>query len=293
MLVFALALLICTATTPSSDATTTTPPPKSSKKTTTTPPPPPLTTANPKTPAAAADVPLAPLSPAAPLVAAKPPPPAESPDKHGVVLGLSVGALVPSGRPASTFSDAGASQPFGKRSVTVPISLEVLYRLPLPAPVGRDLSLFGEVGWYPLSGGGSRALPQDPDFGALGYSWSATHIPLQIGVDYRLPLHFEQAMLAPLTFNIDASFAAVWSKYGSTYTAENVADAPQSGWALGFGLGAGAGYRVGPGDITFEARWLNARTDLQLQAVYPGQPYNAKLGDVQGANYLLGYRIAL
>ncbi len=144
------------------------------------------------------------------------------------------------------------------------------------------------AGWYPLSSSGSRAFPQDPDFQSLGYSWKANHVPLQLGLEDRLPL-----ALQGVSFFADATFAAIFSSYTATYTAENVTDATQDGWALGLGLGVGAAYPLGPGAITAQVRWLNARTDLRLQSLYPGQPHNAQQGDVQGTNVLVGYRIAL
>jgi hypothetical protein len=213
--------------------------------------------------------------------------PAVAPDqeKHGVILALRLGVLIPTGSPADAVSEIGALAPTGHRTATLPLSLLVGYRLPW---LGRDLAVTGEVGWYHLAAKGSRAFPQDPDFTALAYAWTAQHVPLQLGFEYRLPLG-----LAPLSLHVDASFAAVWSTYTTTYTAENVTDAAQKGWALGFGVGGGAAYVLGPGEVTFDVRYLNARTDLRLPAAYPGQPWNARKGDVQGTNLLVGYRLAL
>jgi len=214
-------------------------------------------------------------------------PPADDPgdDAHGVFIGLRLGVLVPSGRTGDGSSSSGAALPWAKRSGTLPVSLQLGYRLPW---LSRNLAVVAEGGYYPLSASGVRSFPQDPDFGQLAYSWKATQVPLFAGLEYRLPLD-----LSRLSFSASASFAAVWSRYQTTYGAEGVSDAPQTGWALWFGLGAGAAFRLGPGSLTADLRFVNARTDLNFRSLYPSQPYNARKGDVQGMNYLLGYRFAL
>lgn len=236
---------------------------------------------------AGAAQPAANVRPAAAAPAAAVLEPAEAPanrDGHGVFIGLRLGLLVPNGR-----SGDGSSGPdtgtWAKRAATLPVSLQLGWRLPF---LERALALVAEAGYYPLSARGVRALPQDPDFGSLAYSWKATQVPLFAGLDYRLPLDLQR-----LSFSASASFAAVWSRYTTTYLAEGVANSPQTAWALGFGLGAGAQLHLGPGAITADLRYVNARTDLGFRSRYPAQPYNALKGDVQGMNYLLGYRFSL
>lgn len=210
-------------------------------------------------------------------------------DKHGFLVGLRLGLLVPSGRPDGAYAAAGADVPFARRAATIPVSLQLGYRLPW---LSRDLAVVAEGGYYPLSSSGSRSFPQDPDFTTLAYSYKATQIPLFAGLEYRLPFLLP-GVFSRLSLSAGGGFAAVWSKITSTYSAEGVTDAPQKGWALGFSADAGAAFLLGPGQLTFDLRYVNARTDLRLQSLYPGQPWNARKGDVQGTNYLFGYRIAL
>ena len=199
---------------------------------------------------------------------------------------LRLGLLIPAGKPAGAVADAGVELPNAHRAGTVPVSLQLGYRLPW---LSRRLAITAEAGWYPLSAHGGRSLPQDPDYGQLQYSWTATQVPLLLGLQYALP--FE--LFGRLGFNVNAAATAIWSRYTTTYLAENVQDAPQKGWALGAAVGAGASLRLGPGALLFDLRYVDARTDLRLRSAYPTQPYNAQSGDVQGTNFLAGYRLDL
>ena len=198
---------------------------------------------------------------------------------------LRIGLLVPAGKPEGAVS-SGVEFPNAHRAGTVPASLQLGYRLPW---LSRKLAITGEAGWYPLSAHGDRSLPQDPDYGHLQYRWSAVQIPLLLGVQYALPFK----LFGRVGFNVSAAATAIWARYTTTYLAENVQDAPQKGWALGAAVGAGATWRLGPGALLFDLRYVDARTDLGLRSSYPTQPYNAKSGDVQGTNFLAGYRLDL
>jgi hypothetical protein len=200
-----------------------------------------------------------------------------------------LGLLVPAGKPAGVFADPDLSVPLGHRFSTIPVSLQLGYRLPW---LSRALSVVAEGGYYPISSTGTRAVPQDPDFGRIDYAYSGRQFPLLIGLEAALPIQIPLPVLERLSFHAGASFAAVYARYITTYAAESVMDAPASGWALGAAVTGGAAFALGPGAILAEVRWTDARTDLQLRGLFPSQPFNASKADVVGMSYLAGYRLS-
>ncbi|MFN7130811.1 MAG: hypothetical protein ACK4N5_01935 [Myxococcales bacterium] len=229
---------------------------------------------------------VVPVEPPPPAIAA-PAPEKEEDDRIGLMLGAKAALLVPAGRTTGVQANATQQAIDASRSATVAFAIAVGYALPF---LDRALSIRGEAGFYPLSGEGSREYPNDPDFTRVDYRYSARGIPLTLGLGYRLPLPIP-VEIAPV-----GGFAAVHTTTTSTWTRDGVSTevAPQAGWALGFYLGAEAAYRLGPGSLTGEIRYVNARTDLGFRDVKEyGGAFNRELGDVQGTNVLLGYRFDL
>ncbi len=226
--------------------------------------------------------------PEAPAVAAATPK-AEEDEPLGIMFGAKAALLIPAGR--TTGVQANAAQ-LGQaieasHAATVSFALAVGYAFPF---LERALSVRGEAGIYPLSGDGSREYPNDPDFTRIDYSYSARGIPLTLGLGYRLPLPL------PVELVPNAGFAAVHTTSTATWTRDGVSTevAPQAGWAFGFYLGAEVAWRLGPGSLTGELRYMNARTDLGFGDVAEyGGAFNRELGDVQGTNVLVGYRFDL
>ena len=213
----------------------------------------------------------------------------EKPDgKVGLTVGAKVALLVPSGRTTDVKVDLSDASPGSVKdashSATVAFSLALTWGLPF---LERALSIRGEAGYYPLSGKGTRDYPNDPDFGSMSYSYKSRSIPLLIGLGYRLPLGLP-VEIAPV-----AGFVAVHSTFTSSWSQGGVTTEtmPVSAWAKGFYGGAEAALALGPGVLTGEVRYMNARTDLGLTGVKEyGGAYNKELGDVQGMNVLFGYR---
>jgi hypothetical protein len=218
----------------------------------------------------------------------------ESAEARRWSFAVRTGVLVPSGRPSDVrLAATDALSPdgmFANRALSVPGSVEAAYRLPV---LGDALEVALEAGLYGLSGGGTRELPRDPDFGSLEFSWRGRAIPLLLGVRGLLPMERLAFWPKRLRLSSQLSFAGVHSSFTTTYASEGIEAPAQSGWALGFLLGLEAGLALGPGEVLAAVRWVNARTDLGFQSAYPSQPWNARLGDVQGANVLLGYRYSL
>jgi hypothetical protein len=214
--------------------------------------------------------------------------------RHRLGLALRVGTLVPAGRTAevSVTTTAAAAETLAGRAATFAGSLQLSWSPPV---LDHAFSVGLEAGFYPLSGAGSLAMPNDPDFGTLTYDWSMRAVPVVLGLSYTLPLRRLPWWPHRLQFAVEAGFVANHTRVTTTYTsgAEPVEASPQSGWALGFLAGLEGALRVGPGDVVLNVRYLDARTDLGLPAAYPTQPWNARLGDVQGTNVLAGYRLNL
>ncbi|MHB1844513.1 MAG: hypothetical protein ACYCWW_06730 [Deltaproteobacteria bacterium] len=202
-------------------------------------------------------------------------------------LALELALVLPNGQPAGVVQ-SGDGSPTGKLSPSYAGSVEISY---VPDFGGwHDLSIALSAGYYPLSGNGSRSLPADPDFGNYSWNWNATSIPLTLGLAYRLPLGI------PVHLSPVAGFVAAHTSISSSYSQSGgggVTDAAQTAWAYGFYAGAEGSLSAGPGEILLVARYMNARTDLGFQKTYPGQPWNAAPGDIEGTNVQLGYRFNL
>ncbi|HUU01523.1 MAG TPA: hypothetical protein VM425_08800 [Myxococcota bacterium] len=202
-------------------------------------------------------------------------------------IGLLVDLLITSGKPASTSLSAGELLPSGSQGLAVPVLLSVKGYIPLGNMLTISPGL--EIGWFRLSGDGKRELPSDPDFGTFGYSWKIDSLPLFAGAS----LTVRPLVDLPLFISAGGGFSAVhvWSQ--STYTKEgqpSVSDSMQSGWGTGYYLGVEGAYGLGPGRITLEYRYSSARTDLDFKDIY-GNTYNRELGDLEGSNIMLGYRL--
>ncbi len=233
--------------------------------------------------------PAEPAPPEVPPVATATSKAGEDDEPLGIMFGAKAALLIPAGRTNGVQADASqlGQAIEASRSATVSFALAVGYALPF---LERALSVRGEAGIYPLSGEGSREYPNDPDFTRIDYSYSARGIPLTLGLGYRLPLPL------PIEIVPNAGFAAVHTTTTATWTRDGVSTevAPQAGWAFGFYLGAEVAWRLGPGSLTGELRYMNARTDLGFGDVAEyGGAFNRELGDVQGTNVLVGYRFDL
>lgn len=199
------------------------------------------------------------------LAAPAPPAPAE---EEPFAVGLKADLLVPTSQVDST----GA------------LSAEFRYRLPYHQ---RRLALAAEVGWYPLGGEGRSV---DPQLGTYGFEWRLDTLPIHLGVEYlpALPLRLP-AFLARLRPYGEGGLALafLWSKAtyrnadGGTFIRDNL----QTDTALGWYLGAGALYRLGPGDLVGGYRHDGLKTDMDLPVA------NEASGDVGGSHVQAGYRL--
>lgn len=238
---------------------------------------------------AAAPTPETPAAEPAPAPSGEAAAPA-APRVLGLSLGVKAALLVPSGRTtgiAATRADEGTGALEASHSATVTGALALGYTLPF---LQRAVSLRAEAGLYPLWGQGTLQYPADPDFGTVDYAYKSLHLPILLGFAVRLPLPL------PVTISPELGFAAAWSRVVTTWTqaGASVETRPVTGWALGFYVGVEGAYALGPGALTAELRYVNARTDLGLRSVPAyGGAYNRELGDVQGTNVLLGYRLDL
>jgi hypothetical protein len=229
-----------------------------------------------------------------PVVVPSTPQPSPLP-RHQLGIALRVGALVPAGRYSDvsiTTTAVNAVETLAGRGATFAGSLQLQWSPPV---LGHALAFGVEAGFYPLSGDGSLSMPNDPDFGTLTYGWSMQAVPVIVGASAALPLSTLPWWPERLRFALEAGFLANYARVTTTYTsgADPVIGAPQSGWALGFLAGLEGAFRLGPGQLVVNVRYLGAFTDLGLQTAYPTQPWNAKPGDVQGTNVLAGYRLNL
>ncbi|HEY3448471.1 MAG TPA: hypothetical protein VGK67_19100 [Myxococcales bacterium] len=213
----------------------------------------------------------------------------------GLGIALKALVLVPSGRTtdvAADVSSAGGVFQKASHSATGGGALALSYGLPF---AGRIVSIRAEAGVYPLNGKGTRTYPNDPDFGTVSYAYSAIEVPVLLGVAVTLPI----PLPVPLRITPEVGFASAWSRIESKWTKDGttVATSPVTGWALGFYAGLELSWKLGPGALVLEGRYVNARTSLGLddKNAIPeyGGVYNAHLGDVQGTNVLVGYRLEL
>ena len=201
----------------------------------------------------------------------------------GFEVGLKVAIVIPVGKTGATSASLDGATT-NSRSVAPAVSLAVRYRLPF----ARSLMVAAEGGYSRLWGAGSRQLSNDPDFGASAdWTWKMDLIPILLGFAWELPIGL------PIKFAPVAGGAAVFVSSQSTYGAADaqVANAPQSAWALGWYAGLEASVAVGPGAIALEARYLGARTDLGFPRLY-GKTVNGSPGDVQGTQVFAGYRFS-
>lgn len=233
---------------------------------------------------AAAERPVAvePSPPPAVATTTRPTTPAARPFSVAVFVGL----LVPSGLPTNTAAEPEQPIPGGSKALTFAATLAARYVLPFAQ---RAFSAALELGWYPLEGSGQREFTNDPDYGpTLKFSYAAVNVPIQLGVAYRVPVTLPVALAASMSLVLNHS------AFTTTYTRSDgttLANATQTGWAVGFALGADAGYALGPGEVAAWLRYVNARTDLAFKSIYQ-DAYNRDLGDVEGVNVLVGYRYA-
>jgi hypothetical protein len=146
-----------------------------------------------------------------------------------------------------------------------------------------------DIGWFELSGSGTRELENDPDFTAYSYSCSMDNLLLFVGVSVALKPLDE----IPLYASVGGGFATTYSWAESTYQREGeepVENAVQAGWGVGYYLGLEAAYELGPGRFILEYRYSSIQADLGFENVYGGQ-YSQQTGDLGGSNILLGYRL--
>ena len=158
-------------------------------------------------------------------------------------------------------------------------------------PVGEMVTISPalDVGWFNLSGSGTRELENDPDFSAYSYSCSMDNLLLFAGVSVALKPFGE----IPLYASVGGGFATTYSWAESTYQREGeepVENAVQAGWGVGYYLGLEAAYELGPGRVILEYRYSSIQANLGFEDVYSGQ-YNQQTGDLGGSNILLGYRL--
>ncbi len=201
-------------------------------------------------------------------------------------VGLVVDLLITSGKPSSTKLSAGESSPSGSTGLAIPLLLSAKGYLSVTDMLSIVPGI--EIGWFRLSGDGTLELPNDPDFNNLGYSWTIDSLPIFLGVSAML----KPLADLPLYLSAGGGFAAVYAWAESTVEKEGhkVTSAVQSDWGVGWYLGIEAAWVLGPGRFTLEYRYSSVRTDLKLQDIYGG-PFNEELGDLEGSNLLLGYRL--
>ncbi len=195
-----------------------------------------------------------------------PAPPALAEDAFSV--GLRVDLLVPTSQVDST----GA------------INLELRYRLPFHE---RRLALAADAGWYPLGGEGKSV---DPQLGTYAFDWRVDSLPLHFGLEYLPPLPLElPSFLAGLRPYGEAGFALafLWSNasYRNAEGETFIRDHLQEDTAIGWYAGAGALYRLGPGDLVAGYRYDGLKTDMELPV------WNPESGDVGGSHVQAGYRL--
>lgn len=223
-----------------------------------------------------------------------PPPPVPTPRPQAAVkrpgLGLDVDVKlalkVPNGRTSDAVvgADGGASGGLGAAPAG---ALAVRWSLPF---LDRAPFLALEVGYYRLSGSGTRDLATDPDFGpTLAYEWSMDAIPISIGGGFRI------ARVGPVGFSAGAGLAVVAVSSRATYTGSStgakVTNADRSGVAVGGYFGVEGALRLGPGSLVGELRHTSARTDLGLASAH-GAAVAISPGDVEGTSVLAGYRVS-
>jgi len=201
-------------------------------------------------------------------------------------IGLTLDLLITAGKPSSTSLSAGDLVPSGSHGLAVPLLLAIRGYFAISELITISPGI--EVGWFRLSGDGSRELPNDPDFGTFGYSWVIDNLPLFVGLSITMkPLDD-----LPMFISVGGGFASTYSWAKSTYKKEGqdpVTNAVQSDWGIGYYIGIEGAYKLGPGRITLEYRYSSARTDLRFKDIY-GNTYNRELGDLEGNNILIGYR---
>jgi len=212
----------------------------------------------------------------------------DSPPWLGV--GLVLDFMFPSGKPASGSLGTGQTSPSGERGFAVPVLLNLKGYLSLWKMIGLSPSV--EVGWFRLKGEGHQDLPNDPDFTSFDYEYHIDNLPIFAG----LALMIDPLPDWPLHLAVGGGFAAL---YAWAQTRYDPADEPavtskvQSDWGLGWYVGVEASYSLWIFRISLEYRYSSARTDLELQDLYPDAPYNSDLGDLQGSHLMLGLRVDL
>ena len=191
--------------------------------------------------------------------------------------------LCPSAGRAGNVSALADMPAVGQRALVPGGALSLRYRMPF----ARALAVAAEGGFTRLSGSGTRAFANDPDFpSGLTYRWQVDQVPLLLGLAWELPLDVP-LRVAPL-----AGGAAVYARSTASYSSDSgtVTNSPQDAWALGFYAGVEFSLPLGPGVVTLEGRFMSVRTDLRLSTLYA--PVNSTPGDLQGANLLAGYRLS-
>ncbi|WP_373047403.1 hypothetical protein [Vulgatibacter sp.] len=170
--------------------------------------------------------------------------------------------------------------PVSDVSATGALALEMRYRLPFHE---RRLAVGADVGWYQMGGVGDQV---DPQLGVYQFDWRLHTLPIHLGLEYMPPLPELLPGLRPFA---EAGFAMsfLWSSAnyvrgdGSRFIEEN----PGEGLATGLYLGAGGAWRLGPGDLVGQFRWVRLVTDMEM-------PWrNGDGGDVGGSNVYAGYRL--
>lgn len=185
-------------------------------------------------------------------------------EENSVSTGLKLDLLVPTGRVSTTYA----------------VAAELRWRLPFH---GKRLALAGDVGWHPSGGEGQQV---DPQQGPYRFEWSAHTLPVFLGLEYLPPLPELVPGLRPFG---EAGFAMawLWTEATSTNADGHVfsSEHPDSGFATGLYLGAGAVYRLGPGDLVGQYRWTGLYSDMDKPWI------NRESGDLGASNLYAGYRL--
>ncbi len=208
--------------------------------------------------------------------------PTEESQRLGV--GLKAALFVPAARTGPGELRVGEASV--ERAMSWAGALDLLYSPPV---LGNALSARLEAGYSPLAGVGEASFPADPDFDAFQYSWDQNLIPITLGI------HYEQALALPvgsLYLAGGAGGAVVPLQSVTTYEKDgtSVQDAPQTAVATGFYAALEMGWRLGPGLVLGEYRFVLAKTDMNFRETYGGH-INTYAGEVQGSLIRLGYRI--
>ncbi|NOZ87857.1 MAG: hypothetical protein GXP49_16665 [Deltaproteobacteria bacterium] len=205
-------------------------------------------------------------------------------------VGLVVSLMVSSGKPSDTSLAGGKTTPSGNTGLAFPVLLDIKGYIPAWKPY-LDIVPGLEIGWFRLQGSGKSDLPNDPDFSSYNYSWHIDNLPVFVGIAGSVT----PVIAVPLHISLGTGFAANYCWAQTTYKRKGlfaVTNAVQKDWALGWYIGLELAYTLGPGRLKLEYRYSSARTDLKFKDIY-NNAYNSDLGDLEGSNIMLGYRLDL